>query len=405
MPPLFPASNSTPGHGDIHITLLPPGNPSFSKISYSYPLKLLSSTPHVLESDSEMLAKESMQDVPPVDRAGGCLPPITTSLRPTLVPLVFILTYGGGLLAGDCINLKIRLDPCTRLVAATQGSTRVYKMPIAPSTSLHIDQAPSFSEHQACSFSKTGAVQNLPHALTSRQDLCVRICRGAGFWLAPDPIQPFAGSLYAQTQIFEVENGASVGVIDWVTEGRRARGESWAMAGWKGKNEIWGIIPAHTSESGPQAIIRKERRILMVRDSVILEPDGVNNCGGISPLVANAGVFGTLILYGPLFVPLARFFLGEFTSLPRIGERNWNDSDGNENADILSSRQRWKKNRVAREKADGVLWTAAEVRGGVTVVKFSAREVEGARAWMGEILREEGSVGRDFGEGGLMFLR
>lgn len=352
-----------------------------------------------------MLAKESRQDDPPVDRA-GCLPPNTTSLRPTSVPLVFILTYGGGLLAGDCINLMIRLDPCTRLVAATQGSTRVYKLPIAPPNNLHVDQASSFSGHRVCSFSKMGASQNLQHALTSRQDLCVRICRGAGFWLAPDPIQPFAGSLYAQTQIFEVENGASVGVIDWVTEGRRARGESWAMAGWKGKNEIWDVIPPHTSQSDPQKIIRKERRFLMVRDSVILKPDGLNNCGGISALVANAGVFGTLLLYGPLFVPLARFFLEEFTSLPRIGERNWNDeSDGNENADILSSRQRWKNNRLAREKADGVLWTAAEVRGGVTVVKFSAREVEGARAWMGEILREEGSVGRNFGEGGLMFLR
>lgn len=405
MPPLFPASTSTPGHGDIHITLLPPCNPSFSTLSYSYPLKLLPSTPHVLESDPETLAKKSTQDDPAVGRAGGAPWPITTSLRPSLVPLVFVLTYGGGLLAGDCINLKIRLDPCTRLVAATQGSTRVYKMPIALPNALHTDHGLSFSEHRASNFSKIGAVQNLPHALTSRQDLCVRVCRGAGFWLAPDPIQPFAGSLYAQTQIFEVENGASLGVIDWVTEGRRARGESWAMAGWKGKNEIWSIIPAHTSESDPQVILRKERRILMVRDSVILEPDGVNNCGGISALVANAGVFGTLLLHGPLFVPLSRFFLEEFTSLPRIGERHWNDSDGNENASILSARQMWKDKRIAMEKADGVLWTAAEVRGGVTVVKFSAREVEGARSWMGEMFREEGSVGREFGEGGLMFLR
>lgn len=401
MPPLFPASTSSPGHGNIHITLLPPCNPSFSTLSYSYPLKLLPSAPHVFESDPETLSKEGTQNDPAVGRAR----PITASLRPTLVPLVFILTYGGGLLAGDCINLKIRLDPCTRLVAATQGSTRVYKMPIALPNGLHSDQTPSFSEHRASSFSKTGAVQNLPHALTSRQDLCVRICRGAGFWLAPDPIQPFAGSLYAQSQIFEVEKGASVGVIDWVTEGRRARGESWAMAGWKGKNEIWGIIPAYTSKSGPQVAPRKERRILMVRDSVILEPDGVNNFGGISALVANAGVFGTLLLYGPLFVPLSRFFLEEFITLPRIGERNWNDPDGKGNTDILSARQRWKNSRVAREKADGVLWTAAEVRGGVTVVKFSAREVEGARAWMGEILREEGSVGMEFGERGLMFLR
>lgn len=359
----------------------------------------------MLESDPETPTKESRQDDPGVGQAGSHPSPITASMRPTSVPLVFILTYGGGLLAGDCINLKIYLDPYTRLVAATQGSTRVYKMPISPPKCHHKDQVRSLPGQLASSLSSKDAVQVLPHGLTSRQDIRVRICRGAGFWLAPDPIQPFASSLYAQTQIFEVEKGASVGVIDWVTEGRRARGESWAMAGWKGKNEIWGIIPAQISEGGQQATTRKERRVLIVRDSVMLQPDGVNNIGGICALVANAGVFGTLLLCGPLFAPLSRFFLGEFASLPRIGERIWNDSDGNESAEILSPRQRWKKARIEREKMDGVLWTAAVVRGGVTVVKFSAREVEGARAWIGEILREEGSVGREFGEGGLMFLR
>lgn len=359
----------------------------------------------MLESGPETPANEGRQDDRGVGQARSRPWPITTSMRLTSVPLVFILTYGGGLLAGDCINLKICLDPYTRLVAATQGSTRVYKMPISPANSQLKDEAMSLSGQQASSLSRNGAVQILPHDFTSRQDLCVRICRGAGFWLAPDPIQPFASSLYAQTQIFEVEKGASVGVIDWVTEGRRARGESWAMAGWKGRNEIWGIIPVQTSEGGQQGTPRKERRILIIRDSVILEPDGVSNGGGISALVANAGVFGTLLLYGPLFAPLSRFFLEEFSSLPRIGERNWNDSDGNESAEILSPRQRWKKARIEKEKLDGVLWTAAVVRGGVTVVKFSAREVEGARAWMGGILRQEGSVGRDFGEGGLMFLR
>ncbi len=78
------------------------------------------------------------------------------------------------------------------------------------------------------------------------------------------------------------------------------------------------------------------------------------------------------------------------------------------------------------------------MRGGTTVVKFSAREVEGGRKWLREMLREEGkgdakedrqgeevSVDKDesnegdvkehsgeesgiagmFGEGGMMFLR
>lgn len=84
------------------------------------------------------------------------------------------------------------------------------------------------------------------------------------------------------------------------------------------------------------------------------------------------------------------------------------------------------------------MWTAARVRGGTTVVKFSAREVEGGRCWLREMLREEergegegkegmeggleggmdggiegtnehenerGGIAGMFGEGGMMFLR
>jgi len=59
---------------------------------------------------------------------------------------------------------------------------------------------------------------------------------------------------------------------------------------------------------------------------------------------------------------------------------------------------------VRREKEDGLLWTSCFVRG-CTVVKFTAREVEGARAWLRSMLREEGTVARECGEGGLMFVR
>jgi urease accessory protein len=339
MPSPFPATSSNPGHGSIHLTLLPPAVPTFSALTYTYPLKLLPSTPHILPPTTHA----STEDV---------LPP-----RPSTVPLLFLLTYGGGLISGDHISLIITLDRSTRLTTTTQGSTKVFKPP-----------------------SPNGAP-------TTRQDLTVHIAPHAALWLAPDPVQPFAESLYAQTQIFEVEREGSVGIVDWVVEGRRARGERWACRGWRGRNEVWDMFTG--GDEG-------KRRRMLVRDAVILEGKDIRG------RMDGKGVFGTVILRGPLFKGLAEFFVEEFKALPRIGGRNW--GSGNEVVVKLTAREEWRKRRLEREKMDGVLWTACHVRG-CAIVKFAATEVEGARAWLGNMVIEEGSIGREFGEGGLMFVR
>ncbi|KAK0507687.1 hypothetical protein JMJ35_009576 [Cladonia borealis] len=290
--------------------------------------------------------------------------PSTTSIP---VPLLFLLTYGGGLVSGDHISLSIRLDPSTRLTITTQGSTKIFRPPVTPSTTT----SPP----------------------TTRQDLTVHICPHAALWLAPDPVQPFAGSLYAQTQIFHVERGGSLGVVDWVSEGRKARGEQWAFEKWRGRNEVWDV-PFGGEEKGE--VGNKKKMRMLVRDAVVLEGRDIGE------RMDGKGVFGTVILRGRLFEGLGWFFVEEFGALPRIGGRDWGGAG--ERVKELTDRERWRKERLRREKEDGVLWTACFVRG-CTVVKFAAEEVEGARQWLGSMLREEGSVGREFGEGGLMFVR
>lgn len=269
----------------------------------------------------------------------------------------------------------------------------------------------------------------------------MRIAAGAALWLGPDPVQPFAGSRYAQTQIFEVEPGGSVGLVDWFTEGRSARGERWAMDGWRGKNEIWEVrrlarkTPAPEIETGKAESDEHEHKILKIRDSLILQRDTITGLiPSPSPSPSSSspiGVLGTLLLHGPLFTPLSTFLLSEFSLLPRIGARNWDDAAPRPR---VTAQQQWRAQRQQQEKQDGVLWTAARVRGGTTVVKFSAREVEGARMWLRGMLRAEGGgevrdggekgngegevqaegvdqeeeergIAGMFGEGGMMFLR
>lgn len=151
-------------------------------------------------------------------------------------------------------------------------------------------------------------------------------------------------------------------------------------------NEVWEMY----GEEGSQ------KKRMLVRDAVVL--DGKD----IQSRMNGMGVFGTVLLRGPLFAPLGESFVEEFKALPRIGGRNW--AGANDIVEKLTSKEEWRKKRLQSEKEDGVLWTACHVRG-CTVVKFAAKEVEGARKWLGSMVREEGSVGREFGDGGLMFVR
>lgn len=94
----------------------------------------------------------------------------------------------------------------------------------------------------------------------------------------------------------------------------------------------------------------------------------------------------------------------EFKSLPRLGGKSWTPSAksiAEEGSDYFDAGS--KVRRREQEAEDGVLWTAAQVRGFV-LVKFGAKQVDGARRWLGGMLRREGSVQREFGHQALFCL-
>jgi urease accessory protein len=118
------------------------------------------------------------------------------------------------------------------------------------------------------------------------------------------------------------------------------------------------------------------------------------------------GIFGTLVLRGPLVEGLAAFILAEFAALPRIGARDFRSQDkmDKDNGLMLSPEKNWRQARLKQEEADSVLWSAARVRG-CTVVKFGTRTVEGGRLWIGNLLKQDGSVSRLFGDDSTMCVR
>ncbi|GME44649.1 Urease accessory protein UreD [Neofusicoccum parvum] len=363
----FAPSTSRPGHGSIVLALLPPSTPVLQTVTYQYPLKLIAPEPQPVAPNS---------------------PASYTPRTVHTVHTVFVLTYGGGLVAGDTITLRVTLAPATRLVLLTQGSTKIFKAAAAPAPRLR-----------------------------SGQTTDVRVAPGAALCFLPDPVQPFADSGFAQTQRYVLlapragadEPVGSLCVLDWVSEGRGALGEHWDFREYVSKNEVWlapeGAALEHKDGDGAG------RGRLLLRDNVILRNEREDGAGAASAASAGTVIgrmdelaaFGTLILYGPVFATLAQYFMDEFAAMPRIGAKKWHTSPPGEQQ-ALTPQEAIRAARLQQEADDGVLWTAAAVRGSV-LVKFGAKSVEGARRWLGSMIKSEGTVERQFGERSVLCLK
>ncbi|KAJ4164389.1 hypothetical protein LMH87_006065 [Akanthomyces muscarius] len=265
--------------------------------------------------------------------------------------LAFLLSYGGGVVPGDKVALRVHVDRGCRLGLLTQGSTKLYK--------------------------------SLDPNLVSAQTLTATVEDGAALLMLPDPLQPFRDSVYEQRQVFRVHRSANLLLLDWISEGRRAMGETWDLTSLKSMNEVWRFDDVVAPG--------KAKPRLMIRDNVLLygsrRPALVDDC--VRQHVGGMGIFGTLIVGGPIFENLCHFFLGEFAALPRVGEINWaTDNDV----------------KKAADDGDDIVWSAAATRG-YTVVKFGAQDVDRARRWLRDMLEREGTVAREFGSRFLLCLQ
>lgn len=126
--------------------------------------------------------------------------------RPTPAAWVYASTFGGGLVAGDRIEMQVAVRARATAVLGTQSSTKVYR-----------------------SKSKSACVQIL-NATVEDDALLV---------IAPDPVTCFAGARYEQRQIVRLEAGASLVYVDWITSGRRARGERWAFSQYRSRLDVY----------------------------------------------------------------------------------------------------------------------------------------------------------------------
>lgn len=117
---------------------------------------------------------------------------------------VTLSTYGGGLLGGDEVNVRVAVKPSADLVLTTQSAGKAYRTRGPPS------------------------VQTL--AATIEDDGLLAVL--------PDVTCPFADSHFVQHQRFELSAAGNLVWLDWLSSGRRARGERWAMRAVENETEI-----------------------------------------------------------------------------------------------------------------------------------------------------------------------
>jgi len=231
---------------------------------------------------------------------------------------VFMMSYGGGLVSGDQIDLSVALENDTRLCLLTQGSTKIFKQ---------------------------RKVADRPTLMTS-QTLRVKIDRGALLALLPDPIQPFADSIYNQYQSFELHPDSSLLLLDWVNSGRPARGENWTLASYRSRNDI--LV---ASDRGVQSR-------LVLRDTLILNTAIANS-------MYPHECFATLILHGPLLREFSDSVIAKFRSEDRV--------------------RRQSTVRVTSAKTRAT-WTAGIVRDECCIVKVAGETGEIVKEFLSELL-------------------
>ena len=108
---------------------------------------------------------------------------------------VVLSSYGGGLLGGDHVEVRLDVRPGATLAVTTQSAGKVYRTEDRP----------------------------------AEQVISATVADGATLAVLPDPLCAFADARFRQQQTFDLAADANLIWLDWITSGRHGRGERWRM--------------------------------------------------------------------------------------------------------------------------------------------------------------------------------
>lgn len=175
-------------------------------------------------------------------------------MRPTFpgsrAGAVCLVTFGGGLVDGDAIDVSLRVERGATLVVFTQATTKAFKG-------------------------------------TTSQTLRAEVAGTLVF--LPDPVACFGGAHYRQRVDVDLAGEGSAILLDGFTSGRPAYGERWALAS----------IDLRTT-------VRRRGRVV-VRDALRLDAEDAD----VATRAERFEAFATLIAVGPRVAPVTASILDQ----------------------------------------------------------------------------------------------
>lgn len=321
-------TTASPGSGYLHLSH--PHRARFSTLRASYPLKLLA--PDALPS------------------------------QPASLAVCYTLAYGGGLVAGDVVSLRVMVDEGCGLIMLTQGSTKVFKQRagIRPLSHQIIRQPPV-------------AGDSAEDRSFTRQRLHGTLQPGSLLLLLPDSVSPFRQSRYSQVQRFILPScrTASVVILDWVNSGRGQRGQGLPSASNE-EAEVWAMDHYGSSNEvflGEELIMR-ERMVLDNPDTSYTPNRSASRPSKTARQLAPYHVYATVLILGPQTATLQAY----------LHQRS------------LATSQ------MQINRPQDLLWAYSQTHEQGGVLRVAGKEVEGVKSWLRSVL-DEGGIRALVGDG------
>ncbi|KAJ3077236.1 hypothetical protein HDU98_006423 [Podochytrium sp. JEL0797] len=181
---------------------------------------------------------------------------------------VFMLSFGGGLVGGDVVDLKVVVDGGASLALLTQGSTKVFKKK-----------------------DKGNTLQSVRGHIAKDSLLCV----------LPDPVVPFCEANFISDQTMLIEKEGSLVFLDWMCAGRiqASTHEAWQFARYESRVDL--RVACHC-ESSPNKFKT------VARDAWLLGPESEKDAFGATCL-------GSLVMLGPRVKSLVDAAVAEFENV------------------------------------------------------------------------------------------
>ncbi|KAF9270087.1 UreD-domain-containing protein [Marasmius fiardii PR-910] len=191
------------------------------------------------------------------------------------ISIVYVLSYGGGLVGGDKVHLTVKVNERSSLVLLSQGSTKVF------TTRLQQKHMDSPSPPIDLDADAGATVQKMDFFVSSQGSL----------YLLPDPVTCFRSASYKQLQTFHLSKDSTLVLLDWITSGRKSRGEEWSFSRYYSLNEIFlDGVGSHPMR--------------LAKDGLLLEEEGLKTNGtspkrSLAQRLAPYSCYANVILCGP----------------------------------------------------------------------------------------------------------